>query len=314
MLTAEERRRLTVVLVGARNPQNIGAAARALQDFGFSDLRVVNQFAPPFEAAQLEAKSAVGAGEVMRSAQLFSSLPEAIADCTLVAGTTAIGERGLRLPVHSLRDAAPHLLEHLGDTSSPLENATRETAQPLTQQTPSRRQASQLQASQLTARPTFQTPPTAQWQPDIPETSRVALLFGSEKTGLTNEQLSHCSLLLTIPLFAPEGRHLSMNLGQSVAVCLYELTRTGFEGARALPVQTAPTATAADRERLTVLLHDLMQRSDYARRFPANARLEIVRQLAGSLGKSREEAGTWMGLFKLVLRILGAESHSDKTE
>lgn len=311
MLTAEARRRLTVVLVGARNPQNIGAAARALQDFGFRDLRVINQFAPPFEAAQLEAKSAVGAGEVMRSAQLFSSLPEAIADCTLVAGTTAIGERGLRLPVHSLRDAAPHLLEHLGDTSSPLENATRETAQPLTQQTPS-----QLQASQLTAQQNPSTPeaaqPIAQPEPDIPEPSRVALLFGSEKTGLTNEQLSHCSLLLTIPLFAPEGRHLSMNLGQSVAVCLYELSREGFEGARALPVPTAPTATAADRERLTALLHELMQRSDYARRFPANARLEIVRQLAGSLGKSREEAGTWMGLFKLVLRTLGADLDSDK--
>ncbi len=99
MLTAEARSRLTVVLVGARNPQNIGAAARALQDFGFSDLRVVNEFAPPFEAAQLEANqlepkqlepsSAVGAGDVMRNARLFRSLPEAIADCTLVAGTSA---------------------------------------------------------------------------------------------------------------------------------------------------------------------------------------------------------------------------------
>ena len=83
MLSAEARTRLTVVLVGARNPQNIGAAARAMQDFGFSDLRVVNEFGAPFEAAQLEAKSAVGAGAVMRAAKLFSTLPDALADCTL---------------------------------------------------------------------------------------------------------------------------------------------------------------------------------------------------------------------------------------
>lgn len=289
MLTVEARRRLTIILVGARNPQNIGAAARALQDFGFSDLRVVNEFAPPFEAARLEAKSAVGAGEVMRSAQLFSSLPEAIADCTLVAGTTAIGERGLRLPIQPLRQAAPLLLSHL---SLPQTAASPPQTRPM--ESPSRPEAAGRGG---------ETPVSAAVQFPAPEPSatgatRVALLFGSEKTGLTNDQLSHCSLLLTIPLFSPEGRHLSMNLGQSVAVCLYELTREGFEGARELPIQQAAPANAADRERLTALLLQLMQHSGYARRFPANARLEVVRQLTGSLGQTREEAATWMGLLK----------------
>ncbi len=260
MLTKQARSRLAVVLVGARNPQNIGAAARAMQDFGFTDLRVVNEFAPPFEAAQLEAKSAVGAGEVMRSARLFASLPEAIADCTLVAGTTAIGGRELRHPVLPLREAAPQVVAGL-------------------------------------------TAPHDQARGDQ-EAPRAALLFGSEKTGLTNEQLSHCSLLLTIPLFAPEGRHLSMNLGQAVAVCLYELGREGFEGARELPVLHNAAATSADRERLTELVLETMAISGYARRFPANSRPEVVRQLVGSLGSTRDEAATWMGLFKLVLRSL----------
>ena len=53
---------------------------------------------------------------------------------------------------------------------------------------------------------------------------RVALLFGSEKTGLSNEELSHCNWLLTVPMFEhADARHPSMNLGQAVAVCLYEL-------------------------------------------------------------------------------------------
>ena len=50
----------------------------------------------------------------------------------------------------------------------------------------------------------------------------VALLFGSEKFGLSNEDLSHCHWLLRIPT---REEHGSMNLGQAVAVCLYEIIR-----------------------------------------------------------------------------------------
>ncbi len=279
MLSSEARSWFTVVLVGARNPQNIGAAARAMQDFGFADLRVVNAFAPPFEAAQLEATSAVSAGEVMRSARLFTSLADAIADCSVVAGTTAIGGRELTRPVLSLVDGAPLLREALLQTPAAHESG---------------------QAADYA---TIQSSP------------RVALLFGSEKTGLTNEQLSHCSLLLTVPLFAPEGRHLSMNLGQAVAVCLYELGREGFEGARALPDQSRPLpATAADCERLTELVLRTMQHSDYTRRFPANARPEIVRSLVSRLGVEAKQTATWMGLFRLILRSLPAAEESAKEE
>lgn len=263
MLSAHARGRLTVVLVGARNPQNIGAAARAMRDFGFTDLRVVNDFTPPFEAAQLEATSAVRAEDVMRAARLYSNFPEAIADCHVIAGTTAIGGRGLRLPVLPLQEVAPALLNAL------------ETLPP---------------------------PATDLAQPS--GASRVALLFGSEKTGLTNEQLSYCTHLLTIPMFAPEGRHLSMNLGQSVAVCLYELTRSGFEGAREMPATPGVPASTGERERLLELLTELLTRNDYARRFPANTRVEVLRQLVAQLGQTKDEAATWMGILKMTLRRL----------
>ena len=275
MLSTEMRARLTVVLVGARNPQNIGSAARAMQDFGFHDLRVVNEFAPPFEAAMLEATSAVGAGEVMRAARRYDNLHEAIADCGLVVGTTAIGGRGLTRPVMALKDAAESLLEELHTVGQVGE------------------------------------------APGGTSGGRVALLFGSEKTGLSNEALSFCSLLLTIPMFAPEGRHLSMNLGQSVAVCLYELTRGGFEGARVWAAPQPHRATVEVRERLLRLLLDAMQRSGYARRFPANARPNIVRQLVAQLGQTGEEAATWMGFLRTVTRQMNeddSEISSDRAD
>src|SRR5271154_1538391 len=88
--------RLRVVLVDARNPLNIGAAARAMSNFGFRHLRVVNPYDVAFEGA----RSAVGAAEVLASAEKFETLAEAIADCALVVGTTAVGHRDLQ---HSLR-------------------------------------------------------------------------------------------------------------------------------------------------------------------------------------------------------------------
>jgi TrmH family RNA methyltransferase len=265
MLSTAARARLTVVLVGARNPSNIGAAARAMQDFGFSDLRIVNDFAAPFEAAQLDAaqpesaqlepRSAVAAANVMRNARRYDTLATAIADCSLIVATTAIGEREIKHPILPLQQTAPNILTALSTTND-----------------------------------------------------RVALLFGSEKTGLTNDQLSHASLLTTIPMFAPEhDRHLSMNLGQSVAVCLYELTRSGFEHSIDIPVLHEAPATADDRERLTQLLLDVLHATGYTLRFPANAAEPLVRQLTQQLAAphreamSHRQAMTWMGILRQIL-------------
>jgi tRNA C32,U32 (ribose-2'-O)-methylase TrmJ len=93
-----------------------------------------------------------------------------------------------------------------------------------------------------------------------------------------------------------------MNLGQAVAVCLYELGRGGFEDARDLPAVPGAEITADARERLTQLLLDAMEATDYSRRFPANAREHVVRQLAMQLGRTQDEAITWMGFLRQVVR------------
>ncbi len=60
--------------------------------------------------------------------------------------------------------------------------------------------------------------PLVAWE--LERGGRVALVFGPEKHGLTREELSFCHLLVEIPT---DARQPSMNLGQAVAVCLYEL-------------------------------------------------------------------------------------------
>jgi len=239
--------RVVVVLVRARNPSNIGAVARAMHDFGFRHLRVVNEFVVPFEAA----KSAVDASAVLAAAQSYDNVAAAVADCTLVVGTTAVGERVLQHPLQALPEAAAGMLGHLA----------RET-----------------------------------------EKGLVALLFGSEKTGLSNEELSHCGSLLTIPMEEHEElRHPSMNLGQAVAVCLYELVRTaGLELDPALLRGPSP-AGMAEVERVALLLNDLLEKGGYKRHHPANSEVEDIRRLVVRMGLTATDVPVWMGIVRQLL-------------
>src|SRR5271154_2380556 len=180
---------LRIVLVATRNPLNIGAAARAMSNFGCTHLRLVN----PYDPAYREARSAVGAAPVLASAEQFSTV--AVADCALVVGTTAAGRRELHHQLCTLEAGARIILQRLA-----------------------RKRAARGKSN------------------------RVALLFGSEKTGLSNEDLSHCHWLLRIPTRA---EHRSMNLGQAVAVCLYELVRDAKAATRfTRALEKAPPATA----------------------------------------------------------------------
>src|SRR5260370_33984035 len=104
-----ESDRLRVVLVAPRNPLNIGAAARAMSNFGFFHLRVVH----PYQLALHAAPSADGAAQLLTRAEEFKSVAEAVEDCTLVVGTTSVGQRQLQHPVRRLDQASRPLRKHL---------------------------------------------------------------------------------------------------------------------------------------------------------------------------------------------------------
>jgi TrmH family RNA methyltransferase len=257
VLTPQQLDRLCVVLVRARNPNNIGAVARAMHDFGFRHLRVVNEYAVPFASA----RSAVDASEVLASAREFESLAAAVADCSLVVGTTAVGERALQHRLHALPEAAAEIGEALG------------------------------------------------------RGVRVALLFGSEKTGLSNEELSYCHWLLTIPMRKHEDvRHPSMNLGQAVAVCLYDLVRetslhkTGVHMGTGVPA----AAEAGEVERLTALLTEVLEKTGYTRRHPANCDEAQIRRLVLRMGVAASDAPVWMGILRQVLwKMRGSQADNE---
>ena len=81
-----------VVLVRPRDPNNIGACARAMGNFGLSDLRVVD----PYEPVWREAVSAVGVHEIMLSAKKCATLDEALADTSFSFASTALKNREIK--------------------------------------------------------------------------------------------------------------------------------------------------------------------------------------------------------------------------
>lgn len=240
-MSGEWKDNLRVVMVSTRNPLNIGASARAMANFGFSRLRVVN----PYDVAFREARSAVGAAPLLSAAEECASVAEAVADAHLVVGTTSVGHRELQHSIRRLEYGAQLIRRRL-------QNGT------------------------------------------------VSLLFGSEKFGLSNEDLSHCHWLMRIPTVDQE---LSMNLGQAVALCLYELARDP-KAAVVQPEKTRP-ASAGEVEQVTRMLMEALQKSGYTNPLTAGTTEEKIRRLVVRLRISARDAPVMMGMLRQILWKVG---------
>ncbi len=228
---------LTIVLVSTRNPLNIGAAARAMANFGFTDLRLVD----PYEVAFREAVSAVGGVHVLRGARVFPTMAEALADCTLVVGTTASQNRVPQQPVDRLEEGIPQVRACRG---------------------------------------------------------RVALVFGSEKFGLSNDDLSHCHSIIRIPTVPGTP---SMNLGQAVAVCLWEIVRRNPVELPPLRPATFDPVEGVDAEQLTLMMLDVLRESGYTNRITAVSTDQKIRRWFRRLRLSRKDAPLLLGILRQVL-------------
>jgi tRNA/rRNA methyltransferase len=128
----------------------------------------------------------------------------------------------------------------------------------------------------------------------------VALLFGSEKFGLSNDDLSHCHWLMRIPTV---GADLSMNLGQAVALCLYEMSRDSK--AADVEPEKIRHAEAGELEQVTTMLLDVLRQSGYVNPRTAGSTEEKVRRLMRRLQVTYRDAPVLMGMLRQVLWKLG---------
>ena len=235
-----------IVLVAPQLGENVGTAARAMANFGLSDLRLVK----PREGWPNDKgiAAASGADRVLESIRTFASVAEAIADLGLVYATTARA-REVAKPVTGPREAAGTIRG-------------------------------------------FAT-----------EGRRCGVMFGPERAGLTNEDLSFADEILTFPV---DPGFPSINLAQAVLLFGYEWRLAGFDaGTRVLPLADARPEPAPKEDMIRLFEHfeSALDAAGFFR--PPEKRQHMVEGLRSMLqraGFSEQEVRTLRGVITALER------------
>jgi tRNA/rRNA methyltransferase len=227
-----------IVLVRPRNPENLGAVARVMRNFGLEDWAIAALGTHDFAAAR---RVAVRAEDLLDRPRVVATLDAAVADCAWVVATSSRRVRGKRrlAPDEVAREALARASE-----------------------------------------------------------GTTAIVFGDERSGLTNAEVDRCDDLSAIPSAAAQP---SLNLAQAVLVYAWELRRAALAPAPAPSARGAPTG-ATDDELLRI--DEALRSALRAGGFLAGPERHAVRDLAATLRRarlSRREARLWLA----ALRTLG---------
>ena len=233
-----------IILVRPQLAVNIGMCARAMANFGLSDLRLVSpREGWPRTGALKKGANAAAAGAVhlLEGAKLYDSLPEAIADLNFVYATTA-RERGQFKPIVTPGEAMPEA-------------------------------ARAIAAGQ-----------------------KRGVLFGPERTGLSNDEVALADVIMTFPV---NEAYASLNLAQAVLLVGYEFMRAN-SGARA-PFAADPGSPPAPREMVLSFFDYLESELERAGFFRPLAKAPVMRRnlrnIFHRLSLSAQDISTLRGMF-----------------
>ena len=234
------------VLFKPKSPGNLGAAARALKNMGFRDLRIVAPAASElFRQTPLYHNAeplAVHGRDVLAAARIHADLGSALTDRTLVVGTTA--RTGLyRSEVQAIRESSNEL------------------------------------AGLSTA-------------------NRIAMVFGPEDCGLTNQEIKLCQRLVTVPT-APE--YPSLNLAQAVMIVAYELMLAAG-AARELP-SAQPRASIPELEAMLARLANALVAIGFLPEDNPDHIMFALRAILGRSGLNPRELDILNGIVSQILWV-----------
>ena len=224
-----------IVLVEPLYQGNVGSVARAMKNFGFTDLALVNPCPLEGEARAMSSH----ARDVLEGATITNSIEEAVTGANLLIGTTGITgskfDEHIRIPAHVPRNLKQHLEGSSGT---------------------------------------------------------IALLFGREDKGFTNDELRMMDMILTIPT---SEIYPVMNLSHAVAVTLYELS----------DVQAGETPLADPFDTKLLMEHITQVLDDIA--YPAHKKEKTELMLKRIFGRARlipREVQTLRGVLRRIQRHL----------
>jgi len=236
-----------IVMVGTTHPGNIGGVARAMKNMGLSRLSLVAPEAP-FPHAKARARAS-GAVNVLENTQVFSTLEEAVADCSLVIGASA-RMRTLPWPVVDPRECASRVVNT--DTSA-----------------------------------------------------EVAIVLGRENSGLTNEELELCQLLVTIPT---NPDFSSLNIAAAAQVLCYEIRLAADLDKAYEDEPDSPLATSAEQEGMFSHFEEALTELEFLKPDNPGQLMRRLRRLFTRTGLERLEVNILRGIMTAAQK---AKSNSD---
>jgi tRNA/rRNA methyltransferase len=232
-------RNCRVVLVRPQIADNLGATARVMYNMGLDDLVLV---APEADVADRQARRLSTHGEaLLQRARVVAELGEAVADCVLVAATSARTGKLIR-----------------GQFAPPDEIM----------------------------------PLLVQVMPSAP----VGLVFGPERDGLSDRELTRCHHVIHIPT---DPQYPALNLAQAVAICLYELRRTWLRQTQNADESTG-VATFAEQERMFRDLRTALEQIHFLYGAKADVLMHALRHLIGRARPTEMEVGVLFGLARQI--------------
>lgn len=129
---------------------------------------------------------------------------------------------------------------------------------------------------------------------ELASANPVALVFGREDSGLTNEELQQCHERITIPAHPQFG---SLNLAQAVLLVCYELYMATVREPRLTPKKLA---TTAELERLYAGLHQVLQRVGFLHGSNPDRMMGYFRRFFARHGLQSRDVKIFLGVFRQI--------------
>jgi len=226
---------ITVCLIEPTISGNLGAIARSMANFGFSDLILVN---PKCDKDDDESRNrAKHAQKILDDTKIVDSFKKIVDTHNIVIGTTGVTGVDYNIP------RSPVL-------------------------------------------------PTALCELLTGKSGNVALVFGTEADGLTNEQIGKCDFVVTIPT---SKEYPIMNLSHAVTILLYELSKNKF-GKQVKEIH--PQATQKDKEITLEVLNELFEQTQFSTQTEEETQRKVWKRLIGKGMLTRREIFALIGFLK----------------
>ncbi|HCR85221.1 MAG TPA: rRNA methyltransferase [Alphaproteobacteria bacterium] len=231
---------IAIILDKPQMGENIGAAARAMKNFGVSELRLVNpRDGWPNKRAEDMSASAI---DIIQNALVFTSFEEAVSDRNILYATTG-GARDMEKASITPKIMAEEIF--------------------------------------------------------LNTTNNIGIVFGCERTGLENLEISFCNKIVYIPV---DKKYTSMNLAQAICVVCYELFQKNLiEGEDILQKTLSPAATQADMNSLFKFLETELERSNFFQVEEKKHKMMInIRDMFTKMNFTEQEIKTFRGILNAL--------------